>query len=58
MKTPMETKRMNMLVPRELHDRFKAACAARGERMTDVLLECIDQYVKKHGVQPKKAGRR
>ncbi len=48
---------MNMLVPRELHDRFKAACAARGERMTDVLLEYIDEYVKKYGLQPKK-GRR
>ncbi len=48
---------MNMLVPRELHDAFKAAAAARGERMTDILLEYIEQYVKKHGVQPKK-GRR
>lgn len=57
MKTPTETKRMNMLVPRELHDSFKAACAARGERMTDILLKHIEEYVKKHGVQPKK-GRR
>jgi hypothetical protein len=48
---------MNMLVPRELHDAFKAAAAARGERMTDILLEHIEQYVKKYGVQPKK-GRR
>jgi len=55
--TPTETKRMNMLVPRELHDAFKAAAAARGENMTDILLEHIEQYVKKYGVQPKK-GRR
>ena len=55
--TPTETKRMNMLVPRELHDAFKAAAAARGERMTDILLEHIEQYVKEYGVQPKK-GRR
>ncbi len=48
---------MNMLVPRQLHDQFKAACAARGERMTDVLLRHIDEYVKKYGLQPKK-GRR
>jgi hypothetical protein len=48
---------MNMLVPRQLHDQFKAAAAARGERMTDVLLERIREYVKKYGVQPKK-GRR
>ena len=57
MNTPTETKRMNMLVPRELHDAFKAAAAARGERMTDVLLKHIEEYVKKYGVQPKK-GRR
>lgn len=48
---------MNMLVPRELHDAFKAAAAARGERMTDILLESIEEYVKKYGVQLKK-GRR
>lgn len=50
-------KRMNMNVPKELHDAFKAATAARGERMTDVLLEYIEQYVRKNGVQTKK-GRR
>lgn len=57
MNTPTETKRMNMLVPRQLHDAFKAAAAARGERMTDVLLKHIEEYVKKYGLQPKK-GRR
>jgi hypothetical protein len=50
-------KRMNMNVPKELHDAFKAASAARGERMTDVLLEYIEQYVKKNGVQTKKGCR-
>lgn len=50
-------KRVNMNIPKELHDAFKAAAAARGERMTDVLLEYIQQYVKKNGVQTKK-GRR
>ena len=48
---------MNMNVPRDLHDRFKSAAAARGENMTDILIEYIERYVKKHGVQPKK-GRR
>jgi hypothetical protein len=57
METPTETKRMNMLVPLKLHDDFKAAAAARGERMTDILLERIREYVEKYGVQPKK-GRR
>ncbi len=48
---------MNMLVPKALHDQFKATCAARGEQMTDVVLRWIDEYVKKYGLQPKK-GRR
>ncbi len=55
--TPTETKRMNMNVPRTLHDAFKAASAARGENMTDILLKYIEEYVTKYGVQPKK-GRR
>jgi hypothetical protein len=50
-------KRMNMNVPKDLHDSFKAAAAQRGENMTDILLAYIEQYVKKNGVQPKK-GRR
>jgi hypothetical protein len=54
---PPEVKRMNMNVPKELHDRFKAATAVRGENMTDVLLAYIAQYIDKYGVLPKK-GRR
>lgn len=57
MNTTPEVKRMNMNVPRELHDSFKAAAASHGENMTDILLKYIDEYVKKYGVQPKK-GRR
>ena len=57
MKTTPEVKRMNMNVPKDLHDAFKAAAAARGENMTDILLEQIEEYVKKYGAQPKK-GRR
>ena len=48
---------MNMNVPKDLHDAFKAAAAARGENMTDVLMTHIEQYVEKYGVKPKK-GRR
>ena len=33
---PIEVKRLNMHVPRELHDAFKAATAAEGRQMTDV----------------------
>jgi len=55
--TTPEVKRMNMNVPRDLHDQFKAAAAVRGENMTDILLKHIEEYVKKYGVQLKK-GRR
>jgi hypothetical protein len=42
-----------------LHDAFKAATAARGVNMTDVLLQFIEDYVAKNGVSPKKkAGRK
>ncbi len=51
-------KRMNLNVEASLHDAFKAATAAQGKNMTDVLLEFIDSYVKKNGVQPKKGGRK
>jgi hypothetical protein len=39
---------MNINVDRVLHDQFKAATAARGENMTDVLLRCIEDYVQKN----------
>ena len=55
--TPQELKRVNMNIPRDLHDAFKAAAASRGENMTDILLKHIAEYVQKYGVQPKK-GRR
>jgi len=57
LKPAPEVKRMNMNVPKDLHDAFKAAAAARGENMTDVLMTHIEQYVEKYGVKPKK-GRR
>lgn len=51
-------KRMNLNVEVELHDAFKAATAAQGKNMTDVLMEFIEQYVEKNGVQPVKKGRK
>ncbi len=45
-------KRMNLNVDIALHDAFKAATAAQGKKMTDVLVEFIRQYVQEHGVQP------
>ena len=51
-------KRMNINVELSLHNAFKAATAAQGENMTDVLLKFIEDYVAKRGVKPaKKAGR-
>jgi hypothetical protein len=43
----MEVKRLNMNVPRDLHDAFKAATAAEGEKMTDVLQQFIHDYVQR-----------
>ena len=52
-----KVKRMNLNVPVEIHNAFKAATAARGQNMTDVLMEQIQQYIAKYGSkQPK--GRR
>ena len=56
--TKTKVKRMNLNVPVDLHDAFKAATAAQGANMTDVLIEFVQQYVAKNGVQPVKKGRR
>ena len=50
---------MNLNVEVELHNRFKAATAAQGLNMTDVLLEFIQNYVDKNSPATKKPkGRR
>jgi ParG len=43
-----KVKRMNLNVPVDLHNEFKAATASKGLNMTDVLLEFIRNYVVKH----------
>ena len=48
---------MNLNVPLELHNAFKAVTAAQGQNMTDVLLEFIQNYVSKNS-SPKPKGRR
>jgi len=53
-------KRMNINVEAGLHSAFKAATAAKGENMTDVLMEFIQNYVQKNQsgtVKSKKGGR-
>ena len=51
-----KVKRMNLNVEVNLHNSFKAATAAQGKNMTDVLIEYIEQYVTKHSPQPSKKG--
>ncbi len=51
-----EVKRMNLNVPVDLHNSFKAVTAAEGKNMTDVLLEFIQSYVARRSPKPK--GRR
>ncbi len=53
-----EVKRLNVILKRALHDQFKAATAAQGTNMTDVLLAFIQDYVQRHGVTQRKERRR
>jgi hypothetical protein len=48
---------MNLNVPVDLHNSFKAATAAQGLNMTDVLMEYIKDYVEKNS-SSKGKGRR
>jgi hypothetical protein len=54
-----EIKRLNININLELHNAFKAATAARGENMTDVLLKLIEEYVARYryDMRPKKERR-
>jgi ParG len=54
----LKVKRMNINVEVSLHDAFKAATAAKGENMTDVLLKFVEEYVTKNGLAAKQKGRR
>jgi tRNA(Glu) U13 pseudouridine synthase TruD len=38
-------KRINVNLEARLHNRFKAAAAAQGKNMTEVLMEAIQAYV-------------
>jgi len=51
-------KRMNVNVPTDLHNSFKAAAADQGLEMTVVLLDFIQKYVSKHGAILPRKGRR
>lgn len=49
---------MNINIPIQIHNSFKAVTAGRGENMTDVLLKFIEDYVEKYQSAPAKKGRR
>jgi hypothetical protein len=51
-------KRVNINIPIQTHNSFKAAVALRGEDMTTVLLRFIEDYVEKHQAATTKKGRR
>ena len=53
----VKIKRMNVNITESLHTQFKAATAAQGVNMTDVLLKYIEDYVARYGVKPVKKGR-
>jgi len=55
---PQQVKRMNLNVPIELHNAFKATTAAQGQNMTDVLIEFIEKYVVDHSSLKPKGRRR
>jgi predicted HicB family RNase H-like nuclease len=50
-------KRLNVNISEQLHRRFKAATAANGLEMTDLILEWIQKYVDKNGLIARKKGR-
>ena len=55
-----EIKRVNINIELSLHNAFKAATAACGENMTDVLLKFIEDYVARftYDNRPKKERRK
>jgi predicted DNA binding CopG/RHH family protein len=57
-KEEMGVKRVNINIPTELHNSFKASTAAQGLEMTVVLQEFIQSYVAKYGSTSQKKSRR
>ncbi len=49
---------MNINIPIETHNSFKAAAALKGEDMTTVLLRFIEDYVQKSQTGTTRKGRR
>jgi len=47
-------KKLQLLLPDEIHSQFKAACALEGKDMTTVIREFIEKYIGKSGTKMKK----
>lgn len=43
----VSSKRVNINLDSALHDRFKAAVAAEGKKMTEVLVDFIKHYIQR-----------
>ena len=43
-----KTKRLNIIVPSELHTRVKAGCAIEGRDMTSILIEMLEKRFPKN----------
>jgi len=39
--------RINLNIPEDLHKRFKAICALKGDKMTGIVVRLIREYVEK-----------
>lgn len=45
----METKKLSVDLPKELHNEFKVAVFKEGVLMTEKIIELIEKYLKKNG---------
>ena len=45
---PKKVLRLNVNLDQKLHFAFKAAAALQGRRMTDLIVEFIEKYVREH----------
>jgi hypothetical protein len=48
-KDDQPTKRLNAEIPSGLHERFKSACKAEDQSMTDALVQLVETYVELKG---------
>jgi len=46
--------KLNINFPDDLHKRFKALCALEGQKMTDIVVKLVKEYVEKTEKKSKK----